>query len=283
MTVVPAPPPLLVTSTFSIAAGTAGRLAALGVLTYATWRFLQFQLARLDDPRLRAQLLYFVPRVMAVPVLFIALAAARIDVSAMAATMATVGFTGAVVFTPLGQNLVAGAMVRIDDVYRTGEVVSVDGICGRVVYRSMLRTELALPDGSNAYVPNSAFQDERVLNHSRAGGWRMRVEVPIDRPDDRERARAIMELVVNSARWREAAEEPFVALDRVGGDALFFHVHVWITDRTAEPRLRSHLLEELIDALEACGVSVGQTTNVAMRGLDETLVTLGNTSEPRWL
>ena len=246
------------------AAGTVGRLTGLAILTTLTWRALQVQLFRLDDPRLRAQLQYFVPRIMAIPVLFIALAAARIDVSAMAATMATVGFTGAVVFTPLGQNLVAGAMIRIDDVYRAGEVVTVDGLCGRVLYRSMLRTELILPDGSTAYVPNSAFQDNNVLNHTRTGGWRMQVEIPLDRASDRDRARAIMELVVNSPRWRSTANEPFVAFERVGSEALFFHVHVWIDDRTLEPQLRGELLDELVDALEACGVRVGQTTNIAL-------------------
>ena len=246
------------------AGGTIGRLTGLVVLSALTWRALQLQLLRIDDRRLQAQLRYFLPRILSIPVLFLALAAANIDVSAMAATMATIGFTGAVVFTPLGQNLVAGAMVRIDDVYRPGEVVTVEGLCGRVVYRSMLRTELTLPDGSTAYVPNSAFQDGNVLNHTRTGGWRMHVEVPLDRASDREQARAIMELVVNSPRWRSTANEPFVAFERVGSEALFFQVHVWIEDRTEEPRLRGTLLDELVDALEGCGVRVGQTTNIAL-------------------
>lgn len=246
------------------AVGTVGRLTGLAVLSALTWRAIQLQLLRLDDRRLRAQLHYFLPRILAIPVLFLALAAARIDVSAMAATMATIGLTGAVVFTPLGQNLVAGAMVRIDDVYRTGEVVTVDGLCGKVRYRSMLRTELVLPDGTTAYVPNAAFQDSKVLNHSRNGGWRMHVEVPLDQASDRDRARAIMELVVNSPRWRSTPNEPLVAFERVGGEALFFHVHVWIADRTEEPRLRGELLDELVDALEGCGVRVGQTTNIAL-------------------
>lgn len=154
-----------------------GRLVLLGVVVLVSWRVLKRQLHLIDDRRRRDQLIYFLPRVMAIPALFLALSAAKIDVSAMAATMATVGLTGAVVFTPLGQNLVAGAMIKIDDIYRPGEVVSVDGLSGRIVYRTMLRTELALADGSTAYVPNSAFQENNVLNHSRDGAWRMRVDV----------------------------------------------------------------------------------------------------------
>lgn len=243
---------------------TSGRLLFLGLAATVTWRIIRGQIERLDDRRRRDQMLYFIPRVMGVPLLFLGLSAARIDVSAMAATMATVGLTGAVVFTPLGQNLVAGAMIRIDDIYRTGEIVSVAGLSGQVLYRTMLRTELVLPDGSKAFVPNSAFQENNVLNHSRDGGWRMCVEVPIDRRTDRDRAKAIMEHIVNHERWTSTTRQAFVSFDRVGSEATFFNVYVWIADRTQEPFFRGRLLDEIVDALEAHDVSVGQTTNLSI-------------------
>lgn len=243
---------------------TSGRLVLLAVGAVVVWRTTRRQLYRIDDQRLRDQLLYFSPRLMAVPVLFLGLSAAEIDVSGMATLMATVGFTGAVIFTSLGQNLVAGAMIRIDDIYRPGEVVTVAGLSGRVIYRTMLRTELALADGSKAYVPNSAFQENNVLNHSRDGDWRMCVEVPLDRRTDRDRAKAVMELVVNQKRWAGGTHRPFVSFDHVGSEATFFNVYVWIKDRTQEPLYRGRLLDELVDALEACGVSVGQTTNLSI-------------------
>ena len=241
-----------------------GRLLLLGIAAIVTWRVVRHQLQRIEDRRRRDQLTYFLPRILSIPALFLALSAANIDVSAMAATMATVGLTGAVVFTPLGQNLVAGAMIKIDDIYRRGEIVSVAGLSGRVVYRTMLRTELALADGSTAYVPNSAFQENNVLNHSRDGAWRMCVEVPLDCSIDRDRGKQIMEQVISHHRWTSAQNPPFVAFDRVGTEATFFSVYVWISDRTKEPYFRGQLLDELVGALEADGVSVGQTTNLSI-------------------
>ena len=245
---------------------TAGRLLLLAIAVFVIWQTIKRQVNRLEDQRRRDQLIYFLPRVMAIPALFFALSAAKIDVSAMAATMATVGLTGAVVFTPLGQNLVAGAMIRIDDIYRPGEIVSVGDLSGRVMYRTMLRTELALADGSKAYIPNSAFQESDVLNHSRDGGWRMCVEVPLDRRTDRARAKQIMQVVVREPSWTISRGRPFVAFDRVGAEAMFFSVYVWITDRTEEPLYRGRLLDELVDALEANEISVGQTSNVSIVG-----------------
>jgi small-conductance mechanosensitive channel len=194
----------------------------------------------------------------------VGLSAMGIDVSGMAAVLATIGFTGAVVFTPVGQNFVAGAMIRIDDVYREGEVVTVGELHGKVVYRSLLRTEIALPDGSTAWVPNSIFQDNEVLNHSRMGGWRICVQVPLDRSSDRIRATEIMSGVMESLTWNRPGKTPFVAFDYVGSEAMFFNAYAWIDDRTLEPWYRSRLLSQLVDALEDQGVSVGQTTNLSI-------------------
>ncbi len=98
-------------------------------------------------------------------------------------------------------------MIRIDDVYQVGEVVTVGDLHGNVVYRSMLRTELELPDGSTAWVPNSSFQENQVLNHSRMGGWRLCVQVPLDCASDRAKATEVMGDVVNSLTWNSPESE----------------------------------------------------------------------------
>jgi small conductance mechanosensitive channel len=238
-----------------------GLLAAAAVVLVVVRRLI----GRIDDTRLRDQLLFFVPKVLAVVVALCALAAVGINVSGLAAIMATVGVTGAVVFTPVGQNLVAGTMIRVDDLYAVGEVVTVGDLHGRVAYRSMLRTELELPDGSKAWVPNSVFQDSQVLNHSRMGGWRICVEIPLDRSSDRSLAHDVMHEVMQTLSWNQPGKPAFVAFDHVGAEALFFRAYAWIDDRTQEPWYRGLLLSELVDALEERSVSVGQTTNLSIR------------------
>ncbi len=241
-----------------------GRLVIVLILAFFVLKAVRRAIRRVDDNRLREQLLFFVPKLIGLLVVILALAAIGIDVSGMAAIMATVGFTGAVVFTPVGQNLVAGAMIRIDDIYQVGEAVTVGDLHGHVVYKSMLRTELLLPDGSTAWVPNSSFQENQVLNHSRMGGWRICVQVPLDRASDRVIATEIMERVIDSLDWNIPGKQAFLAFDHVGGEAMFFNAYAWIDDRTREPWYRGLLLSELVDELEAAGVSVGQTTNFSL-------------------
>ncbi|MFK8022580.1 MAG: mechanosensitive ion channel family protein [Ilumatobacter sp.] len=240
------------------------RLIALAVLAALALAIMRRIVARIDDERLRQQLLFFLPKLLVVGAIVAGLVVVGVDVSGMAAVMATVGFTGAVVFTSVGQNLVAGAMIRIDDVYRVGETVTIGDLHGIVVYRTMLRTELELPDGSKAWVPNSSFQDGQVLNHSRLGGWRVCVQVPLDRSTDRLLAQQVMTRVMSELSWNCDSKPAFIAFDHVGSEAMFFNAYAWIADRTEEPWYRGLLLSELVDALEDAGVSVGQTTNLSL-------------------
>ncbi len=246
------------------AAQAAGQMLIVVVAAIAAMRVARVLIGRVDDNRFREQLLFFVPKIVAVVVVVVGLSAIGIDVSGMAAIMATVGVTGAVVFTPVGQNFVAGAMIRIDDIYQDGEAVTVGDLHGKVVYRSLLRTELELPDGSKAWVPNSVFQENQVLNHSRMGGWRVSAQVPLDRASDRATAQTVMDDVVASLDWNSPAKQAFVAFDYVGSEAMFFTAYAWIDDRTEEPWYRGLLLSALVDALEDAGVSVGQTTNLSL-------------------
>jgi hypothetical protein len=103
-----------------------------------------------------------------------------------------------------------------------------------------------------------------VLNHSRMGGWRLSVQVPLDRASDRAQATDVMNDVMASLAWNSPGKRAFVAFDHVGGEAMFFNAYAWIDDRTKEPWFRGLLLSELVDALEAVGVSVGQTTNLSI-------------------
>ena len=243
-------------------------LVAVGVS-----RIIRRAIMRVEDVRAQQQLLFFAPKIARVLVVIGGLEFIGIDVSGMAALLATIGFTGAVVFTPIGQNFVAGAMITIDDLYRVGEVVTVGEIFGRVVYKSVLRTELELPDGTMAWVPNSEFQEAQVLNHSRLGGCRVSVEIPLDGSPDRPLAVNTINASLEVLWWNTSGRRPFVVFERVGGEAMFFRAYAWIDDRTDEPYYRGLLLSTLVDALELRGLSVGQTTNLSLAST--TLLELG--------
>lgn len=218
---------------------------------------------KVDDPRTRRQLEFFAPKLVRVLVLAGGLEVAGIDVTGMAALLTTIGFTGAVIFTPIGQNVVAGVVATLDDVFSIGDVVEVDGTWGTVLSRSLLRIEIGRVDGTTVWVPNSAISEQSMLNYSRLGGYRIEIEIPLDHNPDRQLAHNVMADVLAKVTWSVAGREPMICFDRVSDAATLFRVYVWISDRTQEPARRSELLTDLVFALEDAGLSVGHTTNLS--------------------
>ena len=164
------------------------RLFGLSLMSFIAARLVRRFVRRVEDPRTARQLEFFAPKIVRVLVVAVGLEFAGIDITGMAAVLTTVGFTGAVIFTPLGQNIVAGIITSIDDLFEIGDVIEVNGVYGTVLSRSLLRTELARPDGSTVWVPNKELSEDMTMNHSRLGGYRINVEIPLDHEPDRRRA-----------------------------------------------------------------------------------------------
>ncbi len=240
------------------------RVFGLSILSMIAARLIKRSIRRVDDVRTRRQLDFFAPKVVRILVVAAGLEAAGLDITGMAALLTTIGFTGAVVFTPLGQNMVAGVVTTLDDMYNVGDVIEVEEVFGTVVSRSLLRTELALPDGTTAWIPNASMSDQKMLNHSRMGGYRISVEVPLDHNPDRAVATNIMNKVLADLDWPVPGRKSFLCFDEVAGEAVIYRAYAWISNRATEPLYQSRLLTALVNALEEEGISVGHTANLSM-------------------
>lgn len=239
------------------------RLLGLLLLSTLASRLVCRTLNGVDDPRTRRQLEFFTPKLVKLLVLAGGMQVAGIDVTGMAALLTTIGFTGAVIFTPIGQNIIAGIVATLDDVFSIGDVIEIDGTWGTVLSRSLLRIEIGRVDGTTVWVPNSVTSDRNMLNYSRLGGYRIEIEIPLDHNPDRQRANEVMHAVLSRIDWSVPGREPLVCFDAVSDAATLFRIYVWIADRIEEPVRRSALLTELVFELEAAGLSVGHTTNLS--------------------
>jgi small conductance mechanosensitive channel len=240
------------------------RIFGLSILSIIAARMIKRAVSRVEDDRTRRQLDFFAPKIARVLVVAIGLEVAGIDISGMAALLTTIGFTGAVVFTSLGQNMVAGVVTSLDDMYNVGDVIEVDDVFGTVVSRSLLRTELALPDGTTAWIPNAMISDQKTLNHSRLGGYRISVEVPLDHNPDLALATKVMNHALARLEWPVPGRPSYICLDHVHGEAIVYRAYAWIANRSIEPYYQSLLLTTLVNALDDAGVSVGYTANLSM-------------------
>ncbi|NNC79363.1 MAG: mechanosensitive ion channel, partial [Acidimicrobiales bacterium] len=211
------------------------KLFGLSLMGYLASRLVSRMARRIDDPRTQRQLEFFAPKIVNVLVIAVGLEFAGVDITGMAALFTTVGFTGAVVFTPLGQNIVAGIVTSIDDLFEIGEVIEVNGEYGTVVSKSLLRTELRRPEGTTIWVPNKELSEEVTKNHTRMGGFRINVEIPLDNNPDRRRAVEIMDRVIAELPWNVPGKKAFIAFEDVADSAVVYRAYAFIRDRSEEP------------------------------------------------
>lgn len=225
------------------------------------------RLSRRFPPSLQRQVDYVAPKVVWAFGLLILLGSLGININSVLALMATIGLGAALVFTPVGQNLIAGFLAGIDDVVRDGDVVTVLGRPGRVQRKGSLSLGVEMPDGTMIYVPNTKVVDDELINHDRVDGVRIEVSIPLDGSPDRGRAVAVMHEVLDGLDWRRTDRPTAVLFTEIGSNALFYTCQLWIDCRLDEPRRSSEMRTALVDALEAAGVSVGETSNLASERL----------------
>lgn len=242
----------------------AAKLLVVFLAVFVATRFARRAVERMPVT-VRRQASYFVPILIKIVGILVALAAVGVQISTVAGMLAAVGLGATLLLTPVGQNLIAGFLAGIDDVVAMDDVITVKNRVGRVVRKGTLSLGVELPDGSIIYVPNTRIIDDELVNHNRVRGDRIDVEILIDNPAQRQRAVAVMQDVVHDIEWRVSDLPPEVVFTAVNGDSLAFEASVWIEDRFDERSYKSLLLTALVDALEAADISLGDTASFEIR------------------
>lgn len=187
-----------------------------------------------------------------------------INISSFLALFATIGVGAALVFTPVGQGLIAGFLAGMDDVVREGDVIEVLGRPGTIVRKGALSVGVELPDGSMTYLPNVKVIDDELVNHNRVDGARLEVEIKLNLDPDRAKAVATMEATLQGLEWRRQDKPTAVHFSEIGSNAFHYKCYAWIDSRLEEPGFKSKMLTSLVDDLETAGISCGETGDLSM-------------------
>lgn len=210
------------------------------------------------------QLQYVAPRVIKALGLIIMLEVVGINTSSFLALFATIGIGAALIFTPIGQGLIAGFLAGMDDVVREGDVIEVLGRPGKVTRRGALSVGVEFPDGSMAYLPNVKTIDDELINHNRVPGARISVEIKLDGSPDRAKAVSTMEATLAGLSWHLKDKQTAVHFTQIGSNAYHYACYAWIDHRMEEPGYKSKMLTALVDDLQAAGISCGETSALSL-------------------
>lgn len=205
-----------------------------------------------------------VPRILGEVTMVLALVIyALFRMDALGVNLTTITVSSTVVLGAIGfgaqatlKNLLGGISLQLDNTYRIGDWIELDGgVTGEVVSIRWRYTAIATVNNVTIIIPNAALMDARVTILGRRGDQRIPWRRPIEFGVGYEWTPGQVLVVVNAALQR--AEIPFVATEPqpicicTGFDssAIKYVVYYWVTDIKSylitDSRVRVHVFAAL--------------------------------------
>lgn len=162
---------------FGIAVLAAALILVLGVLLARVAGGLARRAMLRTPLRERALLVNFLERTARVVVVVFAavtaLARLGMEIGPLIAGIGITGFVIGFAFKDSLSNLAAGLLLLFYQPYEVGDFVEAGGQTGSVLHMTIVATELKLPDGRLAIVPNSKIWNASIINFNRLGTRRI--------------------------------------------------------------------------------------------------------------
>jgi len=154
-------------------------------------------------------------------------------------------------------NLMSGAMLRLEGAIRAGDVLEVDH---RIVKVRKMRTRATIARDLNEQdlvIPNSELAKRTVINFTLSDDlFRLRADVGVHYSSDMSHVRSVLEAVATDLSWRSMTPEPRVLLLAFGNSSVDWEVSVWIDDPWQQRVYRSQLNEAIWNGLQKAGIVI---------------------------
>jgi small-conductance mechanosensitive channel len=171
------------------------------------------------------------------------------------------GFLGIVVGMAARQtlgSLIAGFVLMFSRPFEIGDWVEIGEEEGIVTEISIVNTRLENFDGEVVVLPNDVVSNTTIINRSKKGRIRIRVEVGIDYEADAERAQDLAMATVSDLESVLSVPQPQVVTKRLGDSAVVLELRFWIDKPTARRRTRavSDVLRAVKRAFDDAGIKI---------------------------
>lgn len=152
-------------------------------------------------------------------------------------------------------NVAAGVMLLIFRPFRAGHYIVVAGQGGTVRNLSLFTTELATPDNVQIIIPNGAVWGSSIVNYSYHPTRRVDFTLSIGYGDDMERAKALVQSVVEQDGRTLPDPPPQIVVGELAESSVNLIVRVWVKADDYWP-LKFDLTQRFKQAFDAAGISI---------------------------
>jgi len=187
-------------------------------------------------------------------------------------------FVGALVTIGSGGtigNLLAGILLTYTRAFRVGEVVSIDGVYGKVSERNLLTTRLTTMGNEQVTIPNSKILTGAVTNFSAQGpgqGVAMTVTATIGYDVD---WRTVHKLLIEGAsRTKQIITDPApkVLEHAFGNYSVEYHLRAWSNTSEGIFDIHADLRRNILDSFAEAGIEIMTPTILSHRDASELAV-----------
>jgi small-conductance mechanosensitive channel len=155
-------------------------------------------------------------------------------------------------------SLIAGFVLMFSRPFEIGDWVAIGDHEGIVSEITIVNTRLENFDGEFVVLPNDKVGNATIVNRSKKGRLRLRVEVGIDYAADPERAKALAEETLKETDAILSVPRPQAVATRMGDSAVVLELRFWIDKPSARRRAMatSTALREVKAAYEEAGITI---------------------------
>lgn len=234
-------------------------------------QILQRFFQKVDDPGRQFAIQQFVKYIVYILTFLFALQTLGISLSVLWAGSAAllVGFG-----LGMQQNfndLVSGIILLIESSVAVGDVVTVDGIVGKVKRIGLRTSEVESMDEITIVIPNSKLVVDNVINWSYNGKHsRFQVSIGVAYDADPEEVRKILLRIADAQMELSTQPKPSVQFVGFGDSSLDFKLHFYTKKFWEIERIKSDLRFKIFAAMQKAGIEIPfPQTDVWMRSAKE--------------
>ncbi len=163
-------------------------------------------------------------------------------------------------FKDIGENFLAGIIMAFKRPFRVGDTVEVGGITGVILEMNIRDTQIKTFDGKDVFIPNGQILKNPFYNYTIDGFLRKEFTVGLDYGADIERARKIIQEVMEQVPGVVQEEhKPLNMVAELGSSTINITILFWLN--TFDPKfsaaeVQSQAIVQVYKALTEAGINL---------------------------
>jgi len=151
-----------------------------------------------------------------------------IETTSFAAILASAGLAIGMALSGTLQNFAGGVMILIFKPFKVGDVIEAQGYTGAVKEIQLFVTILTTPDNKTIIIPNGPLSNGSLINYSTEELRRVDWTVVIGYGDDADKAKEVINSMINADSRILKDPAPFVAVSELADSSVNFAVRAWV-------------------------------------------------------